>query len=220
MEIKIVLIVLIILCSGNISAQISTKEIKINDKKFNTYELVEVSKKDKSFRQGTYKKVYWKDKVGISGQYSSNKKDGEWTFYNDDGSVYLTYNFTNDSILCFMPDTTKQSLYIDNHLITDIADRPVLYKEGIIDLRNFIRHSLIYPTQSAINGTSGKILIGMVIDVDGKVIDYMLLEGVDIYLNEEAMKVARSINGEWIPAIYQGRKVKSVYKLPLNFVLN
>ena len=52
-----------------------------------TNEVYSVLKSNKSIKHGPYKKFMFRKKMGISGQFSDNKKDGEWKFYYWNGKL-------------------------------------------------------------------------------------------------------------------------------------
>jgi len=65
---------------------------------------------------------------------------------------------------------------------------------------------------------SGKVFVGFVIDTKGKVSNVKLLRGVSPALDNEAIRVVKSMP-DWTPGRQNGRPVRVSYQVPVNFTL-
>ncbi|MCK4661786.1 MAG: energy transducer TonB [Bacteroidales bacterium] len=66
---------------------------------------------------------------------------------------------------------------------------------------------------------SGKVFVSFVIDKKGYVTDVKILRGIDPLLDNEALRVVKSMP-RWKPGKQRGRLVKVAFSVPINFILN
>lgn len=81
----------------------------------------------------------------------------------------------------------------------------------------YLQRTMRYPPEAKDNEIQGVVVVEFKVDEEGNVKDVKAISGpVELY--EEAERVIRK-SGQWIPAIQNGRKVKSIKKQPINFTL-
>jgi periplasmic protein TonB len=86
------------------------------------------------------------------------------------------------------------------------------YPGGVPAWARFLNKSFRYPDGAQNNGTQGTVVVRFIVDKDGNVSDVEAVSGPDQDgLREEAVRVIKR-SGKWIPAVQNGRNVKS-YKL-------
>ena len=85
-------------------------------------------------------------------------------------------------------------------------------------LEQWVYRYLKYPQAAVDRGIQGQVLVGFVIDEDGKITDVHVLRGVDELLDEEAVRVI-SASPKWKPGTLNGKKVKSSMSLYVEFRL-
>lgn len=83
----------------------------------------------------------------------------------------------------------------------------------------FITQNLKYPAVSYDEGIQGKVIIGFVVNNDGKVSNVKILKSLDKYCDEEAKRVVQMFP-KFTPGIKQGKPVKVHYSLPIEFRIN
>jgi len=199
-------------------SQTDSNEIKIINKDSGYYEILNVSKTNNTLKNGLYQK-YFNTKIGISGQYSMNSKVGIWKYYDWDGKEYLKFDYTNNQIVSFISDTIRRKIILKKDTIIGHVDRPALYFGSRMEVDNFVRHHMNYPNTALEKYIEGKVIIGIVINDKGIAENYYLARGVEQSLNKEALRVVMDFKGKWIPAIYNGKTVKSVYFQAVYFTL-
>jgi protein TonB len=93
------------------------------------------------------------------------------------------------------------------------------YPGGTAAWLRYLNHNFRYP-QDAINSEiQGTVTVQFIVDKDGNVSDVEVVGGPEEGgLREEAMRVIRQ-SGKWLPAIQNGRQVKSYKKQPVVFKL-
>lgn len=85
-------------------------------------------------------------------------------------------------------------------------------------LMQFVTRNIKYPSEAAERGIQGKVVVKFEIGTDGLVSNINVEKGVDPALDREAKRIVRGMP-KWTPAKINGREVKSVYHLPINFKL-
>ena len=85
--------------------------------------------------------------------------------------------------------------------------------------REWIKQNLIYPPKAKEQGISGRVTVQFYVDSYGKVVNVKVLRSPDPLFSEETIRVISS-SPLWIPAIQQGRNVKQIYVIPVDFNLD
>ncbi len=83
---------------------------------------------------------------------------------------------------------------------------------------NFIASNVKYPQVAKETGISGKVFVQFVVSKDGNVIDVKIAKGVDKLLDEEALRVIKSLPN-WTPGKNRGVAVNVQFTIPINFQL-
>jgi TonB family protein len=84
---------------------------------------------------------------------------------------------------------------------------------------NTIRANLRYPAKARSGHIYGKVSVQFVVNEDGRLSDYQLLESPGQTLGDEAIRVL-SLSPPWIPARKSGVAVKQALVLPISFKLD
>lgn len=93
---------------------------------------------------------------------------------------------------------------------------------GSSELRGFLEkwvyQLLKYPKQAILDGVSGRVTVGFIIEKDGNVSNVHVLKGVSEELDAEAVKVV-SASPKWTPGKVGGKKVRTSMSVPVDFIL-
>ena len=119
----------------------------------------------------------------------------------------------------FPPSYSLEEYYDGDELVYTAVDKIPEYQKGVADMFKFIGANIHYPETARKNNIEGTIYIGFVVEKDGKISNFKLKRGVDPELNEEAMRVLKLMSGSWLAGIYQDKKVRVAYTLPIKFKL-
>jgi TonB family protein len=171
--------------------------------------------------------------------YKNGARTGEWEFYNFKTELELKYNIEEDSVTfikekdstnkIIKPDSSKTALPTDSAIRFQFSDAdgnwkkipsgsrfPMnLFSSG--EFARFLNVTLRYPDDAVNNEIQGVIWIGVIIDENGHAIDYTFEKTVHKSLDDEAMRVVKLFHPEYIPAIVNGKKVKSKIIQPIQF---
>lgn len=91
------------------------------------------------------------------------------------------------------------------------------FPEG--NVQRWISKHVKYPQLAQENGIQGKVFIQFVIEKDGSISDVKVLRGVDSSLDQEAVRVVKSMP-KWKPGMQRKKPVRVSYTLPINFQLS
>lgn len=93
------------------------------------------------------------------------------------------------------------------------------YPGGAAAWLRYLNKTFRYPEDAINKEVQGMVTVQFIVDKDGNVSDVEAVSGPETGgLREEAMRVIRQ-SGKWIPAIQNGRQVKSYKKQPVIFKL-
>ncbi|MBS1606554.1 MAG: TonB family protein [Bacteroidetes bacterium] len=93
------------------------------------------------------------------------------------------------------------------------------YPGGPAAWLRYLNKTFRYPEDGLNNEIQGTVVVQFIVDKEGKVSEVQAISGPELGgLREEAVRVIRG-SGDWIPAIQNGRKVKSYKKQPVIFRL-
>ena len=98
------------------------------------------------------------------------------------------------------------------------AQHPPQYPGGEAALNKLIADSLMYPDEALFKKVQGRVVVQFEVDTLGNTLNVQVAEGVNPYLDAEAVRLAGLLRG-WEPARLNGRKVVYKYKLPVTFRL-
>ena len=107
---------------------------------------------------------------------------------------------------------------VEEEVFFIVEDMPSFQGKGQEGFREFISKNLRYPEIAAENGISGKVYVQFAVNSKGKVVDAVVVRGVDPALDKEAVRVVIS-SPNWAPGKQRGNPVKVQFTFPINFVL-
>jgi len=139
-----------------------------------------------------------------------------------------------EDILFFDPEEDGKAIIIpelppeepEDGFYFEVSDMPIFRpsvnkttEAGELDLMKFIAKNINYPNDARMAGIEGKVYVEFIVNSKGKVVDVSLARGIFPSINEEALRVIKSL-----PAFKPGRQsVKLVnvkYTIPINFKLS
>lgn len=93
-----------------------------------------------------------------------------------------------------------------------------MFPGGEGELLRFLADNTNYPESAKINGTQGKVIVRFAVDAEGNVTRESILKGVDPELDEEALRVVKTLP-RFQPGKQDGKPVPVWYMVPINFTL-
>jgi protein TonB len=159
-----------------------------------------------------------------SGMIEKGNKIGVWEYYahtRDGRQVTIQkYDYTTRKLVYFRP---VEDIMYDVELqpgqwSRSRVDQPPLFIGGDPALAAYTA-KLNYPLAAQQRNIQGKVVIAITIDTLGHASNHKVLMSVGGGCDDEALRVARKIPDQWIPARKGSRAVPVVYELPFNFKL-
>ena len=156
---------------------------------------------------------YPNGQIQITGTYKNKKREGHFTAFYPDGKVSATATFANGKQIS---DTTFNE---DGSINPDIIDffRDSEFSGGTHGWLDFINKHVHYPASSFNKGIEGTVVVYFMVDEHGKISELKINQSVEPKIDAAAMRVIRKSSGQWYPAIYGGRYVKSYKKQSIVF---
>jgi protein TonB len=107
---------------------------------------------------------------------------------------------------------TEDGKKVETKAYLDVAPE---FEGGMSAVNKFIDKNFRYPAQLQENPPHGKIIVGLAIDTNGKVINVNIQQGLDPLLDAEAMRVVKKLP-DWKPGILDGKPVAIRISIPIN----
>ena len=102
--------------------------------------------------------------------------------------------------------------------VFQIAEEMPSFPGGIDECMRYIARHVKYPAISIENGAQGIVSVRFIIEKDGSISNPKIAQGVDEYLDKEAMRVIMSMP-KWRPGKQRGVAVRTQFTLPVKFRL-
>lgn len=158
----------------------------------------------KRILNGTSEKWYKNGAKEMLAIYIKGKQEGIQTRYFENGQVKRTENYNNGEFVggkCFDENGTE------------IAFFPYYVKPefpgGINEFYKYVGKNFKSP-----NSAKGKIKVGFVVEIDGSLKDFIILEGLNYHMNVEALRVLFN-SPLWIPGKVDGRDARVKFSIPI-----
>jgi len=98
-------------------------------------------------------------------------------------------------------------------------NRNAQFQDGKTDLLRYIYQNIHYPPAALKQRINGRVICSFIVNEDGSLSDITLVQGVYVFLDDEVLRVVRSMP-VWKPALKDGKPVKIKYVMPVVFKLN
>jgi len=154
--------------------------------------------------------------LSSDGQYSQNKKDGDWFSYNDTSHAIVKYKYHLDTLISVI---NLDSLDKEKNKIKEDTTGQIeaTYMGGVKKISQIITSNIKVPDRMATLTKGGTDMIRFVIDTNGKPINIEVLKSIELTFDEESKRVVSLLN-DWIPASDKGVKLKAYRIQPITVV--
>lgn len=160
-----------------------------------------------------------------SGMLDKGEKVGVWEYYayTRDGSQVITqkYDHSTNKLIFFRPfdDVPYPVQAANGEWTRQRVTHPVFFVGGDAALAPYMS-KLNYPATAQAKNVQGRVVVSIVVDTLGHASNQQVLLGIGSGCDEEALRIARSIPDQWIPARVGSRAVVSKFELPFTFRLS
>lgn len=174
-------------------------------------EIYQLNKENKT-KEGYYYLINTMSKdTLITGNYSNDKRTGNWKFNQKQSAPYIEYNYDEHLLTSYKSDNKIDSTFIkkgDKYVI-DRVENPQLYigfKDQVLyDLMKNIK----LPKEIIDNEQSGLCMYSFVISKDGILKDIRVEQSLDKKLDKNVINSISELNYTWEPAKKDGNPVDS-----------
>jgi protein TonB len=159
------------------------------------------------------------------GTLTKGQKTGVWEYfgYTPSGEkvVVQRYDYDLRRLLYFRPgpDAMCHAEVSPDKWSYVRPEQPAFFIGGDAALAEYTS-KLSYPTSAQASNIQGKVVVAFMIDTLGHTSKHRLVQRIGGGCDEEALRIARTVPEQWIPARVGGRAVPVEYELPLNFRLS
>ena len=108
---------------------------------------------------------------------------------------------------------------VDSDGVYLMPDQLPEFPGGIQAMMKFLSTNIKYPVEAQKKGVSGRVIVQFVIMEDGTLDQAKVIRGVDPLLDEEALRVVKSMP-KWKPGMDRGEAVKVRFTAPIMFNLS
>ena len=91
--------------------------------------------------------------------------------------------------------------------------------EPTFNMSSYLQKNMRYPSDARENNIQGKVVVGFVVDEEGRVNNCSILKGIGGGCDEEALRIVKEMPN-WKPGKIEGKPVKVYFTLPIQFKLN
>ncbi len=139
----------------------------------------------------------------------------------DKESVHLLVNVDEKNFKKKIIDYTpsEEEEFVDTDQLYVMVENMPEFPGGARGLREWIRSNVKYPEIARRNKVTGRVYVGFVIDKEGKVRDVKVLRSINPALDNEALRVVKSMPA-WKPGVQKGIPVRVSYSFPISFQLH
>ncbi len=82
----------------------------------------------------------------------------------------------------------------------------------------FLRDNIVYPRIARDAGVEGRVIVGFVVEPDGRITNVKIIRGKVQSLDEEALRVTKMMP-RWKPGKQRGKSVRVQFTMPITFLL-
>jgi hypothetical protein len=143
-------------------------------------------KSNKEVRHGTYSN-FKNGSLNVSGNYSNNKKIGEWKYFMNGAQVEF-YDFTKDSIILRTKSNIVYQVFDDQNYIDKKLEIEPRYIGGKPGLERALNDVMKYPASTRRIGLEGNVDFSIEIDDNGRITDIKFLDGPKSKFPDGALK--------------------------------
>jgi len=156
---------------------------------------------------------YATDTLKWTGDYQKGERNGYFRSYYGNGKLKREERYEDDSLITgrILDSAGKEIEYYPFEKLPE-------FPGGESVLMSFISKNIVYPRSAIMNELQGRVIIGFIVDKNGRISDVKVVKSVSPSLDKEAMRVVKMMPA-WTPGMRDGIPVKVAYNLPVKFVL-
>ncbi len=132
--------------------------------------------------------------------------------------LFTAVAITSVGICAVSPYTNEIKSAVASESLGDEDKNMAEFPGGQKALMDYMISNIKYPAEAKEKDIEGKVFVSFTVDADGKVSNVAIAKGANKLLDDEAMRVVKSMP-KWKPAVKDGKAVSSEMTLPVVFKL-
>lgn len=124
-------------------------------------------------------------------------------------------------LLTFLPTDKSDSLgqkNRDDEKVFIAVEKLAEFPGGGAAFMKFLKQNIVYPDEAREKKIQGKVYVKFIVERDGSLSNIELMRRLSPTLDQEALRVI-SLFPPWKPGKQNGKEVRSVFVLPINFLI-
>ena len=145
----------------------------------------------------------------------------KWGFWYDGNKSLSEDETKNADSQGTLKETSNPPLPIENtreDKVFDVVEEMPSYPGGQSVMMSYLASNIQYPIEAQKNGVQGRVVVEFIVEKDGTITNVRVSRGVETSLNEEAVRVVKSMP-KWKPGKQNGAVVRVRYTAPIVFRL-
>ena len=153
--------------------------------------------------------------------YTGGQRTGRWVFYNYKEAPEWYYDFNEKKAVFLTSNTIDTSDYVyqdtNGNWVTGKLDINPIALNSTGYWIMFMLSQLHYPEAAQRNRETGNVIVKMVVNEDGKVDNWKIENTQFELLANEALRLVKAFEFDFVPAEKDGRKVKCEVMVTISF---
>ena len=125
----------------------------------------------------------------------------------------------NGVILITTKQATQQAQATEDTAFIKVESMPTFQGGDLNAYRNWFQSQLQYPAEAKEKGVKGRVIFSFVVEKDGSVSEFKVLNTPDKLLSAEVERVFK-LTPKWEPGKQNGKEVRVKYTVPIYFAIN
>ena len=172
---------------------------------------------DTTFKRKLFCHSYFDEEKGYLSQvrcYDNGQLHGLQTGFASNGDTLWTETFDHSYLL----SSKNNPGYTPKEVTVNVTETESQFPGGKAGWVKFLSENFVYPQKAVRKKIQGTVVVQFIVDKEGKVTDVSVVNPIDPLLDAAAIELIKS-SPDWIPAMQNGKKVKSYKKQPIVFQL-
>ncbi|ULQ56487.1 TonB family protein [Flavihumibacter rivuli] len=174
--------------------------------------------KDATIAHGEFYYYNSKGMIDSIASFKDNLAHGDWWKVNDTGKLVRTVRYDKGKAVPLkdtisaktLPDSIAQKLAL--------SEKESEFPGGLSGWAAYLNKNMKYPERAVSSEIQGTVIVQFIVDKEGNVLDPMIYQSVEWSIDQEALRIIKQ-SPKWVPAMQDGRKVKSYKRQPITFRL-
>jgi protein TonB len=137
---------------------------------------------------------------------------------NDVNTPIDAFDFPEPDDIFIPRIETKEEVKPESEPFMKAEQMPKFQKGDLNKFRSWVQSRLVYPALAQENGVQGMVTIQFVVESDGTLGRFKVLQAPDKLLSDEIIRILND-SPKWTPGKQRGKAVPVYMQLPISFVL-